>query len=83
MVVLQHDFQVQFGGQPPRRTSARLIDYGVPSAIPACPRTVGLPAAVAANGLWLQRIRLTGVRIPGRDPGIISSDFSANCTAWH
>jgi len=64
MVVLQHDFQVQFGGQPPRRTSARLIDYGVPFGDSSMSRTVGLPAAVAAKWIWLQRIRLTGVRIP-------------------
>ncbi|HPN34070.1 MAG TPA: saccharopine dehydrogenase C-terminal domain-containing protein [bacterium] len=64
MVVLQHDFQVQFGDRTPRRTSARLIDYGVPFGDSSMSRTVGLPAAVAAKWIWLKRIRLTGVRIP-------------------
>lgn len=64
MVVLQHDFQVQFGDRTPRRTSARLIDYGVPFGDSSMSRTVGLPAAVAARWIWLKRIRLTGVRIP-------------------
>ncbi len=69
MVVLQHDFQVQFDGRTPRHTSARLIDYGVPFGDSSMSRTVGLPAAVAARWIWLKRIRLTGVRIP-LDPEI-------------
>ncbi|NLP09003.1 saccharopine dehydrogenase, partial [bacterium] len=64
LVVLQHDFQVQFGDHTPRRTSACLIDYGMPFGDSSMSRTVGLPAAVAAKWIWLKRIHLTGVRIP-------------------
>ena len=65
MIVLCHDFVVAYGNRRERIT-ARLKEVGdpVPEGYMAMAKTVGLPAAVAAD-LYLQgKIQLSGVQIP-------------------
>ncbi len=63
MIVLHHDFAVDYGGRGERVTST-LIDFGAPGGDSAMARTVSLPAAIAARLILEGEIALAGVRIP-------------------
>lgn len=63
MIVLHHEFEVDYGGRGERVTST-LVDFGVPGGDSAMSRTVSLPAAIAARLILERKIQLTGVQIP-------------------
>lgn len=66
MVILQHELDVVYDGsdRPPERVVSRMVDYGVPGGFTAMSRTVGLPAALAAELILEGEIELVGVQIP-------------------
>jgi len=64
LVVLQHDFLIDFGDQGCRQKTSCLIDFGIPHGDSSMSRTVGLPAAIATKLIVQKKIRLTGVQIP-------------------
>ena len=63
MVILQHRFTVEY---PDRREviQSQLVDYGIPGGDSAMARTVSLPAAIAADLMLQDKIRITGVHGP-------------------
>lgn len=65
MIVLAHDFIAVYPDRRERIT-ARLLEYGdpEPGGYSAMARTVGLPAAVAADSYLRGEIQLSGVQIP-------------------
>ena len=63
MIVLHHDFDVDYGGRGEHVTST-LVDFGIPGGDSAMSRTVSLPAAIAARLILEGKIALTGVQIP-------------------
>jgi saccharopine dehydrogenase-like NADP-dependent oxidoreductase len=63
MVVLQHEFVADFGGQAEKIT-ASLAEYGIPNGLTAMSRTVGLPAAIACTLILESSVGATGVQIP-------------------
>jgi hypothetical protein len=66
MVVLQHDFRVCYPRNRGRRERiiATLVAFGEPGGFTAMAKTVGMPAAIAAELILTERIPLTGCRIP-------------------
>jgi saccharopine dehydrogenase-like NADP-dependent oxidoreductase len=66
MVVLQHDFLVRYPKDDDRRERiiATLVAYGEPGGFTAMAKTVGMPAAIAAELILTDRIPLTGCQIP-------------------
>lgn len=64
MVVLHHEFEIEYpGGRRERRTST-LVDFGIPGGDSAMARTVSLPAALGVQLICEGKINLTGVHIP-------------------
>ncbi len=63
MVVLQHDFIVQFAQQREHIRSL-LLDYGQPDGDSSMARTVSLPTAIAAKLIVHDKVNLRGVQIP-------------------
>lgn len=63
MIILQHRFEVEYADKKSRITST-LIDYGDPEGDSAMARTVGLPAAIGADLILRNEIRLRGVLAP-------------------
>lgn len=63
MVVLHHEFGIDYGGRGERVTST-LVAFGVPGGDSAMSRTVSLPAAIAARLILEGKIKLAGVQIP-------------------
>ncbi len=63
MVVLYHDFLIQYPDREEQVTST-LIDYGIPNGDSAMARTVSLPAAIAVRLILESKINVTGVHIP-------------------
>ena len=66
MVVLQHDFLIRYPAQGSRheRIVATLVAYGEPGGFTAMAKTVGMPAAIAAELILNDQIPLTGCQIP-------------------
>lgn len=64
MIILQHDFLIDYPKQPQEHLRACLIDYGRLDGDSAMARTVGLPAAIAVKLILEKRLALTGVHIP-------------------
>jgi saccharopine dehydrogenase (NADP+, L-glutamate forming) len=66
MVVLQHDFVIRYRNDGDRREqiTATLVAYGEPGGFTAMAKTVGMPAAIAAEMILTDRIPLTGCQIP-------------------
>jgi saccharopine dehydrogenase-like NADP-dependent oxidoreductase len=65
MVVLQHDFRIRYPKDDRReRIIATLVAYGEPGGFTAMAKTVGMPAAIAAELILTDRIPLTGCQIP-------------------
>ena len=63
MVILQHRIFVRYADGDKEIVST-MIDYGVPDRETAMARTVGLPAAIAADLIVRGKIRITGVHGP-------------------
>lgn len=66
MVVVKHEVDAYFPDQPDRkkRINSTLLDFGEPDGMTAIAKTVGLPAAVAAKLILLNKIPLTGSHLP-------------------
>jgi saccharopine dehydrogenase-like NADP-dependent oxidoreductase len=64
MIVLCHDFHVEFPDGRNERILSQLIDFGVPNGDSSMSRTVSLPAAIGANLILSGKIRRTGVLQP-------------------
>ncbi|MGA1872917.1 MAG: saccharopine dehydrogenase C-terminal domain-containing protein [Thermoplasmatota archaeon] len=64
MIVLQHTFNVSFGGKG-KTLRSTMIDYGVPDGDSAMSRTVGIPAAIGVELALTGKLKhLSGVIIP-------------------
>lgn len=64
MIVLQHEFVVEYPKRNVEKIVSTLIDYGEPDGDSAMSRTVGYPVAIAAKLVAERRIILAGVQIP-------------------
>ncbi len=64
MIILQHEFEIEYPDRPAGRIVSTLIDYGTPYGETSMSRTVGLPAAIGARMILEGAITLTGVQIP-------------------
>lgn len=64
MIVLQHLFKVIYPDGRKEVISSHMIDYGSPETNTSISRTVGLPAAIAAEMILRKEIRICGVHIP-------------------
>ncbi|MBN1939048.1 MAG: saccharopine dehydrogenase NADP-binding domain-containing protein [Candidatus Aminicenantes bacterium] len=64
MIILRHEFEAAYPDGSGERIFSTLIDYGVPGGDSAMARTVGLPAAAAANLVLEGRVCRPGVLIP-------------------
>lgn len=66
MVILQHEFTVEFQDRRAEKTISTLIDYGEPGGNSSMSRTVGYPTAIGARLILEDRIHIPGVQIPVR-----------------
>ena len=64
MVVMHHEFVSSFPGGKTERTTATLIDYGIPNGDTSIARTVALPCGIAVRHLLIGTLQRTGVAIP-------------------
>ena len=64
MVVMHHEFVAEFPDGRTERTTATLIDYGIPGGDTSIARTVGLPTGIAVRMVLEGRLDRTGVLIP-------------------
>ncbi|MGB2769928.1 MAG: saccharopine dehydrogenase C-terminal domain-containing protein [Candidatus Zixiibacteriota bacterium] len=64
MIVLHHDFRVEYPGGKKEQITSTLVDYGIPHGDSSMSRTVGLPAAIGAALILNGKIKETGVHIP-------------------
>jgi len=64
MIILQHEFVIEYPGNHKERILSTLIDFGIPSGDTAMARTVSLPAAIGARLIVEGKISLSGVQIP-------------------
>ncbi|MHA2363044.1 MAG: saccharopine dehydrogenase C-terminal domain-containing protein [Candidatus Hodarchaeales archaeon] len=64
MLVLIHDFLVEYPDGKKEEISSTMIDYGIPNGDSSMSRTVSLPAAVATRMILEEKITDTGVIIP-------------------
>ena len=64
MVVMHHEFVSSFPGGKAERTTATLIDYGIPNGDTSIARTVALPCGIAVRHLLIGTLQRTGVAIP-------------------
>jgi len=63
MLIMQHEFAAQYSGRTEKITTT-MIDYGIPHGDSSMSRLVGLPAAIAAKLILLEKIDLVGVQVP-------------------
>ncbi|MEM3341142.1 MAG: saccharopine dehydrogenase C-terminal domain-containing protein [Thermoplasmata archaeon] len=64
MIVLHHEFDVEYPDGKKEMITSTLIDYGQPEGETAMERTVSLPAAIAVKMILNGEIKDTGVIIP-------------------
>jgi saccharopine dehydrogenase (NADP+, L-glutamate forming) len=64
MIVLHHDFMVEYPDDKKEHITSTLVDYGIPGGDSAMSRTVSLPAAMATKLILEGKITDTGLRIP-------------------
>lgn len=64
MVVLKHIFLASRPDGKREVITSMMVDYGTPSTNTSIARTVGLPAAIAADMILKKEISVTGVHIP-------------------
>ncbi len=63
MIVMQHEFDIDFGERTERRISS-LVDYGIPGGASAMARTVSLPVAIAVRMMLDGTLDRPGVIAP-------------------
>jgi saccharopine dehydrogenase (NADP+, L-glutamate forming)/spermidine synthase len=66
MIVLHHQFEIEYPDRSRKLIESTLVDYGEPAGDTAMARTVSLPAAIAVRMILENQIKLTGVQIPVR-----------------
>lgn len=66
LLVMHHEFEVEYPGLPRQRIQSTLIDTGDPGKESSMARTVGYPVGIAASLIAAGEISLTGVQIPVR-----------------
>lgn len=64
MIVLHHEFIVEYPQHDREHITSTLVEYGVPHEDFAVARTVGLPAAIAVKMILEEKIVVRGVHIP-------------------
>jgi saccharopine dehydrogenase-like NADP-dependent oxidoreductase len=64
MIVLCHDFRIEFQDGRREHTVSRLVAFGIPHGDSAMSRTVSLPAAISADLILTGRIQSRGVLRP-------------------
>ncbi|MGQ9708216.1 MAG: saccharopine dehydrogenase C-terminal domain-containing protein [bacterium] len=64
MIVLHHQFEVEYPERVRERIESTLIDFGEPGGDWAMARTVSLPAAIGVRMILEGRLTLCGVQIP-------------------
>jgi saccharopine dehydrogenase-like NADP-dependent oxidoreductase len=64
MVALHHEFRIELPDGRSERVVSELTDFGIPHGDSAMSRTVGLPAAIAADLILAGKIRSPGVLRP-------------------
>ncbi len=64
MLIMHHDFRVEFPDGRREHKVAQMIDFGVPFGDSAMSRTVGLPAAIATDLVLAGSIQARGVLRP-------------------
>jgi saccharopine dehydrogenase-like NADP-dependent oxidoreductase len=64
MIVLHHDFRIEFSNGRREHLTSQLIDFGIPHGDSAMSRTVSLPAAIGAELILTGKILRTGVLRP-------------------
>ncbi|MEO0019452.1 MAG: saccharopine dehydrogenase C-terminal domain-containing protein [candidate division WOR-3 bacterium] len=64
MIVLHHQFEIEYPDRKREKVESTLIDYGEPDGDSAMARTVSLPAAIAVKMILEGKLRLSGVQIP-------------------
>jgi saccharopine dehydrogenase (NADP+, L-glutamate forming) len=64
MLVLCHDFRVEFPDGKCERILSQLIDFGIPGGDSSMSRTVSLPAAIGVDRILAGKIQRTGVLRP-------------------
>lgn len=64
MIVLHHEFSVEYPGRPQGGITSTLVVFGEPNGDSAMARTVSLPAAVAVRLIVEGRLEMRGVHIP-------------------
>lgn len=64
MVVMHHEFIVEYPDKPTQRITSTLLDHGVPGEDTSIARTVSLPAAMAVKMIVNGRVKARGVHIP-------------------
>ena len=64
MLILIHDFLVEYPNGGKEKISSTMIDYGDPNGDSSMSRTVSLPAAIASRLILTETIKIKGVVIP-------------------
>lgn len=64
MLVLYHDFRVEYPDGRRERITSRMIDFGIPDGDSSMSRTVSLPAAIGARRILKGEITAKGVLRP-------------------
>jgi hypothetical protein len=64
MIVLYHEFIVEYPERPREMITSTLIDFGILGGDSSMSRTVGLPAAIGTRLILEGKIQAKGVQIP-------------------
>ena len=64
LIVLYHDFRVEYPGGKRARITSKMIDYGIKDGDSSMSRTVSLPAAIGVNMILTGKLKTTGVLRP-------------------
>ncbi|MHA1556895.1 MAG: saccharopine dehydrogenase C-terminal domain-containing protein [Candidatus Heimdallarchaeota archaeon] len=64
MIIMQHEFKVEYPGDKKETIISTLLDFGIPNGDSSMARTVSLPVAIAVRMMLEGKITGTGVIIP-------------------
>jgi len=64
MIIMQHEFKVEYPGDKKETILSTLLDFGIPNGDSSMARTVSLPVAIAVRMMLEGKITGTGVIIP-------------------
>ncbi len=64
LIILYHDFRVEYPGGKRARVTSKMIDYGIKDGDSSMSRTVSLPAAIGVNMILTGKLKTTGVLRP-------------------